>query len=84
MANSDPIVRAASKNDISDGNRTEADAVAEIAQSACKPLEVEPGKIYWAHTGKGTMEFLDLTGNGYRCEIGLPPLRPSGTFRFHQ
>ena len=81
MANSDPIVRAAS---LSDGNRTEADAVAEIAQAACKPLAVEPGKIYWAQNGRGEMETLDLTGDAYRSEIGLPPLRTTGTFHFHQ
>lgn len=80
MANSDPIVRA----DSSDVIRTEADAVAEIAQAACKPLQVEPGKIYWAQNGRGEMETLDLTGDPYRSETGLPPLRTRGTFHFHQ
>ncbi len=80
MANSDPIVRA----DSSDVIRTEADAVAEIAQAACKPLQVEPGKIYWAQNGRGEMETLELTGDAYRSEIGLPPLRNRGTFHFHQ
>jgi len=81
MAHSDQIVCAASTNE---GFRTEADAVAEIAQSACRPFEVEPGKIYWAHTGNGSMEVLDLTGDRNRFDIGLLPLRPSGTFRFYQ
>ena len=81
MASSDQIARAASP---SNGNRTEADAVAEIAQSACRPLEVAPGKMYWTHTGNGSMDVLDLTGDRSRFDIGLPPLRPSGTFRFHQ
>jgi uncharacterized protein YfdQ (DUF2303 family) len=30
------------------------------------------------------MEVLDLTGDRNRFDIGLPPLRPSGTFKFHQ
>ena len=81
MANSDSTVPAVS---LSDGNRTEADAVAEIAQAACKPFAVEPGKIYWAQNGRGEMETLDLTGDAYRSEIGLPPLRTRGTFHFHQ
>jgi len=81
MASSDQIVHAASP---SNGNRTEADAVAEIAQSACRPLEVQPGKIYLANTGNGFIELTDLTGNRYRHETGLPPLRPSGTFIFYQ
>jgi uncharacterized protein YfdQ (DUF2303 family) len=81
MADSNPIVRAVSSSDII---RTEADAVAEIAQAACQPLEVEPGKIYWAQNGRGEMETLDLTGDAYRYEIGLPPLRARGTFKFHQ
>jgi len=81
MAHSDPIVPAALTNG---GLRTEADAVAAIAQAAVMPLEVEPGKIYWAHTGNGSMEVLDLTRARSRFDVGLPPLMSAGTFRFHQ
>jgi uncharacterized protein YfdQ (DUF2303 family) len=84
MANIKPSFDSNKMTDPVYSTRTEADAVAAIAQSAVTPLEVETGNIYWAHTGNGDMATLDLQGDEYREQAGLPPLWVCGTFRFFQ